>query len=91
MCIKTDVKEVPYKYIEWIYFSLDGDLWPALVNMIMNPEAMPWLRWLVARFSLQKPICVGFVVEKVALGQVFLKDYGLPHSASFHQSSMPSH
>jgi hypothetical protein len=55
----------------------------------MNPQAIPWLRWLAASFSLQKPVCVGFLVEKVALGQVFLKGYGLPHPELFHQSSMP--
>jgi len=88
MCLKTGVKEIPYKYIDWIYFSLDRDLWPAFVNMVMNPQAMPWLRWLVASFSLQKSVCVGFVVEKVALGQVFLKDFDLPHSASFHQTKL---
>jgi len=39
---------------------------------------MPWLRWLLASLSLQRPmfsprpVYVGFVVEKVALAQVFL-------------------
>jgi hypothetical protein len=42
-------------------------------------KAMPWLRWLVIRLALLKPgftlrsIHVGFVVEKVALGQVFIR------------------
>jgi hypothetical protein len=37
-----------------------------------------WLRWLVAGFSLWRPdfllgsVHMGFVVDKVALGQVFL-------------------
>jgi hypothetical protein len=41
--------------------------------------AMPWLKWLVTGLSLQragflpKSIHVGFVVDKVALGQVFLR------------------
>jgi hypothetical protein len=42
-------------------------------------KAVPWLRWLVAGLSLRRPglapgsIHVGFVVGKVALGQVFLR------------------
>jgi hypothetical protein len=41
--------------------------------------AVPWLRWLVVGLSLRSPgfslgsIHVGFVVDKVALGQVFLR------------------
>jgi hypothetical protein len=37
-------------------------------------EAVPWLRSLVAGLSLLRPrsIHVGFVVDKVTLGQVFL-------------------
>jgi hypothetical protein len=36
---------------------------------------MPWLRRLVAGLSLQRPrlVHVGFVVDKVALGQIFLQ------------------
>jgi hypothetical protein len=39
---------------------------------------MPWLRWSAARFSPQRPrfmpvsVHVGYVVDKVTLGQVFL-------------------
>jgi hypothetical protein len=41
--------------------------------------AVPWLRWLVAGFSPRRPelapssVHVGFVVNKVALRQVFLR------------------
>jgi hypothetical protein len=37
-------------------------------------KAMPWLRPLVAGLSPQRPgsIHVGFVVDKITLGQVFL-------------------
>jgi hypothetical protein len=31
---------------------------------------------------------VGFVVDKVALGQVFLRDVGFPLSISFHRCSI---
>jgi hypothetical protein len=36
---------------------------------------MPWLRRLVAAVSLRRPgsVSVGFVMDKVALGQVFLR------------------
>jgi hypothetical protein len=42
-------------------------------------QAVPWLRWLVAGLSPRRPgfasgsIHMGFVVDKVALGQVFLR------------------
>jgi hypothetical protein len=44
-----------------------------------NSQAMPWLRWLAAGLSLQRPSFVlasthvEFLVDKVALGQVFLR------------------
>jgi hypothetical protein len=50
-----------------------------------------WLRWLVAGSSPQSHVFalglinVGFVVEKVALGQVFLSSSSL--SMSFHRRS----
>jgi hypothetical protein len=38
---------------------------------------MPWLRWLVTGLSLRRPrsVHMGFVVDEVALGQVFLWDH----------------
>jgi hypothetical protein len=44
-----------------------------------NGLAVPWLRWLVTGLSPQRPgfnpgsVHVEFVVDKVALGQVFLR------------------
>jgi hypothetical protein len=41
-------------------------------------KAVPWLRWLVTKLILRRPgfapgsVHMGFVVDKVALGQVFL-------------------
>ena len=56
---------------------------------------MPWLRRLVAGFSPRRPgldagsVHVGFVVDKVALGQVFPPEYfGFPLSISFHRCSI---
>jgi hypothetical protein len=52
--------------------------------------AVPWLRRLVAGLPLRRPgfdpgsVHVRFVVDKVALGQVFLRVVGLPLSVSFH-------
>jgi hypothetical protein len=49
---------------------------------------VPWLRRLVAGLSLLRPgfdpgsVNLGFVVDKVALGQVFLRVVGFPLSIS---------
>jgi hypothetical protein len=56
----------------------------------MYVMAVPWLRRLVALLSLRRPgfdpgsVHVVFVVDKVALGQVFLRVVGFPLSISFH-------
>jgi hypothetical protein len=49
--------------------------------------AVPWLRWLVAGFSPRRRRSghVGFVVDKVALGQVFSEYFGFPCQFSFYQ------
>jgi hypothetical protein len=54
--------------------------------------AVPWLRRLVAGLSPRRSgvdpgsVYVGFVVDKVALGQVFFPEYfGFPLSVSFHR------
>jgi hypothetical protein len=54
-----------------------------------------WLRLLVAGLSPRRPgfdpgsVHVGFVVDKVALGQVFPPEYfGFPLSISFHRCSI---
>jgi hypothetical protein len=51
---------------------------------------VPELKRLVAGFQLRRPGFasehhVGFVVEKVALGQVFSKYFGFPSQSSFHK------
>jgi hypothetical protein len=56
--------------------------------------AMPWLRQLTARLSLERhkldtrPVHVRSVMDKVALGQVFLQVYGFPLSVSFYHCSI---
>jgi hypothetical protein len=56
--------------------------------------AVPWLRRLVAGLSPRRPgfypgsFHVRFVVDKVALGQVFLRVVGFPLSISFHWCSI---
>jgi hypothetical protein len=58
-----------------------------------NPlgRAMPWLKRLVAGFPPRKPGFdprsghVGFVVDKVALGQIFSEYFGFPCQSSFHR------
>jgi hypothetical protein len=55
------------------------------------PEAAPQLKRLVADFPPLRPGLklgsshVGFVVDKVALGQVFSEYFGFPCQSSFHQ------
>jgi hypothetical protein len=57
-------------------------------------RAVPWLRRLVPGFSPQRhgfdpvSVHVGFVMDKVALGQVFLRVVGFPLSVSFHRCSI---
>jgi hypothetical protein len=53
-----------------------------------------WLRRLATGLPLQRPwfdpgsFYLGFVVEKMALGQVFTWYFGLPLSMSFHWCSI---
>jgi hypothetical protein len=62
-------------------------------NVSMN-MALPWLRRLVAGLSPRRPgfdpgsVLVRFVVDKLALGQVFLRVVGFPLSISFHWCSI---
>jgi hypothetical protein len=55
--------------------------------------AVPWLRRLVAGLPPRRPVFdpesvhVGFLVEKVAMGQVFPEYFGFPLSISFHRCS----
>jgi hypothetical protein len=56
--------------------------------------AVPWLRRLVAGLPPRRPgfdpgsVHVGFVVDKVALGQVLPGYFGIPLSLSFHWCSI---
>jgi hypothetical protein len=62
-----------------------------------NYRAVPWLRSLVAGLSPRRPgfaagsIHVGFVVDKVALEQVFLRVLRFPLPISFHRRSPNSY
>jgi hypothetical protein len=55
---------------------------------------VPLLRQLVARLLRQRhvfdpgSVYVGFVVDNVALGQVFPENFGLPQSISSHRCSI---
>jgi hypothetical protein len=55
---------------------------------------VPWLRRLDAGLPAQRPgfdagtVHMGFVVDKVVLGQVFPEYFGLPLSISFHRCSI---
>jgi hypothetical protein len=72
--------------------SEDNGISSRRVLFLCNPKvgAVPWLRRLVACLPLRRPgfdpgsVHVGFVVEKVALGQVFHRVVGFPLSISFH-------
>jgi hypothetical protein len=61
---------------------------------ISSPMAVPWLKRLVAGLSQRRPgfatgsIHVGSVVDKVALGQVFLRVLRFPLSVSFRHCSV---
>jgi hypothetical protein len=55
---------------------------------------VPWFRRLDAGLPARRPgfdpgsVYVGFVVDKVALGQVFPEYFGLPLSFLFHRCSI---
>jgi hypothetical protein len=60
-------------------------------------KVVQWLRRLAASLSRRRPVFahalvhVGFVVDRVALGQVFLRVLRFPLSASFHRGSAYSY
>jgi hypothetical protein len=67
------------------------------VRVITAPttmQAVSWLRRLAAGLPPRKPgfnpgsVHVGFVVDKVALGQVFPEFFSFPLSISFHRCSI---
>jgi hypothetical protein len=66
-------------------------------HVLRQDLAVLWLRSLVAGLSPRRPgfapgsIHVGFVVDKVALGQVFSEFFGFPLSVSFHRRSPNSY
>jgi hypothetical protein len=57
----------------------------------LHGKTVPWLRLLVPGFPPRRPKFepgsenVGFVVDKVALGQVFSQYFGFPYQFSFHR------
>jgi hypothetical protein len=34
--IKTDLKEIGWRGVDWIYLTQNSDKWPALVKMVLN-------------------------------------------------------
>ena len=81
-CVKFAYVSVPPTCICWLHVICKTGVcctitlisWYDTVKRYMS-RVMPWLRWLVTGLSLQNPrsVRVGFVVDKVALGQVFLQ------------------
>jgi hypothetical protein len=69
---------------DWFYWQFDP------ISYILK-KAVPQLKRLVAGFPPRRPGFdprsgyVGFVVDKVALGQVFSEYIGFPCQSSFHQ------
>jgi hypothetical protein len=66
-----------------------------IIGIFDGSKAVQWLRRLVAGLSPRRPgfdpgpVHVGFVVDKVALGQVFPPKYfGFSLSISFHRCSI---
>jgi hypothetical protein len=51
----------------------------------LQHKAAPYLKRLVAVFPPRRFDQVGFLVDKVALGQVFSEYFGFPCQSSFHQ------
>jgi hypothetical protein len=78
----------PKKMFTYIYWSNT-----AYRLSICKNRAVPWLRSLVAGLSPRRPglIHVGFVVDKVALGQVFLRVLRFSPVISFHPRSPNSY
>jgi hypothetical protein len=57
----------------------------------MRSTVVPWLRRLVAVLSPRRPgldVHVGFVLDKVALGQDFPEYFGFSLSIAFHRCSI---
>jgi hypothetical protein len=63
---------------------------PVLIRHVSRRKAMPYLRRLVAKFPPRRPGFepgsgyMGFVVDKVAPGQVFSEYFGFPCQFAFH-------
>jgi hypothetical protein len=60
-------------------YSNDGDLGRAVAQVVSR-----WLPTAAARVRVRAEN-VGFVMDKVTLGQVFSKYFGFPSQSSFHQ------
>jgi hypothetical protein len=94
------VMVIPAGNNSWLVHQSSLTLLPAEASVASrrNRQAVPWLRSLAAGLSPRRPgfapgwIHVGFVVDKVALGQVFLQVLRFsPVSISFHRRSPNSH
>jgi hypothetical protein len=72
-----------------VVFSSPFFQYPCIINIIYG--AVPWFRQLVTGLSPRRPefdpgsVHVGFVVDKLALGQVFPRVLQFPLSISFHR------
>jgi hypothetical protein len=89
-----------FKFCKQKTFKLDPNTKLTLTNpkkagYVRYGKAVSWLRRLVAGFTSRRPgfdprsVQVGFVVDKVALGQVFPPEYfGFTLSSSFHRCSI---
>jgi hypothetical protein len=83
-CLSHMTSNPPLQVVHWLFTN------ERCCNKILVEEqyewAMPQFRWLVISLSLWRPrfnpmlVHVGFLVDKVALGHVFLEYFGFPVS-----------
>ena len=75
-----------FKKLHQHYRDQDHKLqWSNIPDNIIS-KAVPQLKRLVAGFPPRRSGPVGFVMDKVALGQVFSEYFGFPCQSSFHQT-----
>jgi hypothetical protein len=78
----------------WVWVPAHGGDTASTIDINSRTWAVPWLRRLLSGISQQRSgfapgsVHVGFVVNKVALGQVLLQAIRFPLSTSFHRASL---
>jgi hypothetical protein len=78
---------------EWVSWRIWDTGWLRNGQHRAYQKAVPWLRWLVTVLSLRRPgftprsVHVGFVLHKVALGQVTILVLRVSLSMLFHRDS----